>query len=146
MKKIGLLLITLCSSSFAMSTADLTQPYYKCNGTLITTQTTINQLMSNCKNAKLVERTEVVSGRNANRIPGGGADMTSDNSTDNEDSMDKVKFYTDRNSYMICYFKNSNLAKCKVSPPKKQVQSKQSSSTATGVTSNIQQTNQSESR
>lgn len=134
MKKFSFLLLAISGSCFAMTTVDLTTPRYQCNGQYITKQTTIDQLMSNCKNAKQIEHMNVVSGRNPNRIPGGGADMTEDNSQDNEDAMDKVKFYSDKSNYMICYFKNSQLVKCKANPPKKSTTQKTTASTAKPVT------------
>lgn len=128
MKKFSLLLLAISGSCFAMTTVNLTTPQYQCNGQYITKQTTVDQLMSNCKNAKQIQHSNVVSGRNPNRIPGGGADITQDNSADNEDSLDKVKFYTDKGSYMICYFNNSSLVKCKANPPKKQPTAKPAAS------------------
>lgn len=126
MKKFSLLLLVMSGSCFAMTNVDLTKPLFQCNGNYVTKQSTIDQLMANCKNAKLVERVDVVSGRNASRIPGGGANITEDNSATNEEAMDKVKFNTDKGSYMICYFNNNVLSKCKVNR-KKQVATKSTS-------------------
>ncbi len=117
MRKISLLLIMLSTSSWSMSTVNLSNHTYKCSGIPITKLSTVEQLTKNCKNAKLVEREDTISGRNSDDIPGGGADMTEDDSQSNLVMLDKVKFFSDNGSYLICYFKNDVLTKCKANPP-----------------------------
>lgn len=46
-----------------------------------------------------------------------------------ETQMDKVEFYTDRGSYMKCYYRNNTFVKCKRTPPSNSSTTNSSSST-----------------
>ncbi len=107
------------SSAFAMNLVNFSKSDYTCNKVQITPQTTQQNLIDYCNNVTVVVRDEVVSGRNNSRVPGGGSGITQNYSADAKDAiLDKVKFYTDDGSYMICYYQNAGMVKCKVNPPK----------------------------
>lgn len=122
MKKITLTLLFAALGSdaaFAMNLVNFSKSDYTCNKIQITPQTTQQNLVDYCNNVTVVVRDEVVSGRNNSRVPGGGAEITQNYSADAKDAvLDKVKFTTDDGSYMICYYQNAGMVKCKVSPPK----------------------------
>lgn len=122
MKKLLVILSLATTVSFAMTSVNLQNNKYHCQGIAINSQISVNQLMANCKNPKLIIHEDAAGGRNASRIPGGGAAITEDDSNTDDVSLDKVEFYTNSNSYMICYFKNSALIKCKVNPSLKTTQ------------------------
>ena len=118
------LLLACCmvsaSTSFAMSTVNLDTTNYHCNGVKLTSQTTITTLTTNCRNAKVIIHSEPNGGMYANRQPGGGAEMTMITPPDPNDEslMDKVEFYSDKGTYMICYYNNNKYVKCKAKPSK----------------------------
>ena len=122
MKKISITLLFAALSStaaFAMDTVNFSKSDYTCNKIQITPQTTQDNLVAYCNNVTVVVRDEVTGGRNNSRVPGGGAEITQNYSADAKDAvLDKVKFYTDEGSYMICYYQNAGMVKCKVTPPK----------------------------
>lgn len=128
MKKITLLLISLCANGFAMSNVDFTTQNFYCGGKLINQSSTIQQLMSTCNNTKLVQHEDSTEGRDPDRNSRGGDDddMTyNDDDDNNEVLLDQVKLYTDNNSYMICYFNSKQiLKKCKVTLSNKPTASK----------------------
>lgn len=132
MKKISITLLFVALSSttaFAMDTVNFSKSDYTCNKIQITPQTTQDNLVAYCNNVTVVVRDEVTGGRNNSRVPGGGAEITQNYSSDAKDAiLDKVKFYADDGSYMICYYQNAGMVKCKVSPPKTASHSKVSSS------------------
>lgn len=102
-----------------MDTVNFSKSDYTCNKIQITPQTTQDNLVAYCNNVTVVVRDEVTGGRNNSRVPGGGAEITQNYSADAKDAvLDKVKFYTDDGSYMICYYQNAGMVKCKVTPPK----------------------------
>ncbi len=113
-----ILLAITAGSTFAMSTVDFSKSSYSCNGMKITPQTTEATLVANCKKAQVVVHEQVVSGRNPNRISGGGADITAP-TDDTDATLEKVKFYADDNSPMACYYRNTNFIKCKAGAAKK---------------------------
>lgn len=138
MKKlfIGLGILSI-NASFAMTTIDLMALNYTCNGVRVTPQTTIAALQMNCNKAKVILHEEP-SAPSEVRIPGGGAEMTMIDtpSPDDETLMDTVEFYTDKGSYMKCYYSNNKFVKCKRTPPKNMpVQSKATSSTVSKANS-----------
>ena len=122
MKKISITLLFAALSStaaFAMDTVNFSKSDYTCNKIQITPQTTQDNLVAYCNNVTVVVRDEVTGGRNNSRVPGGGAEITQNYSADAKDAvLDKVKFYTDDGSYMICYYQNAGMVKCKVTTPK----------------------------
>ncbi len=120
MKKIllSLMLVSLSVGAFAMTNVNFNTANYTCNGTQVNPQSTIDQLMANCKNSKLIHRVDNTAGRSY-RGPGAGVQNSMPNSTEADDeNLDKVKFYTDDGSYMICYYNNQKFVKCKVQAPK----------------------------
>lgn len=115
---LGLLTLTI-SSSFAMTTVDLSKSSYSCNQIALGSAPTESQLQTDCKNAKLIRHEENTAGRNY-RGPGGGTLMTKPNLDPADDiNFDKIKFHTDDSSLMVCYYKNSKFIKCKASTAKK---------------------------
>mgnify|MGYP003398348141 CR=1 FL=1 len=130
MKKLLIGLLTFAANSiFAMSIVNLDSANYMCNGIRITSNTTIDVLQKNCKKVNVILHEEP-SAPSAVRIPGGGAEMTmiTPPSPDDETFMDKVEFYTDKGSYMKCYYKDSRFIKCKRNPPNNSVLVKSSTS------------------
>ena len=129
-KLLSALLIIGSSSVFAMTTIDFksalyqTPGYFQCNGIKITPQSTVNNLVMNCTNTKVIMHTEPTSTNNtalSHNPNGGSSALTYVGNSDYNDDMllDKVKFQDDKGSHLICYFKNEILKKCKykVKPP-----------------------------
>jgi hypothetical protein len=118
MKKLllGILAIS-CSSAFAMTKVDFSKSNYSCNKIAVTPNSSESDLLNNCRHATIVEHEENTAGRTF-RGPGGGAAMTQNSDPYDEINLDKVKFYTDDHSYMVCYYKDYVFVKCKVRPPK----------------------------
>ena len=126
-KLLSALLIIGSSSVFAMTTIDFksafyqTPDYFRCNGIKITPQTTVNNLVMNCTNTKVIMHTEPTSTNNTalSHNSNGGSALTYVGNSDDDMLLDKVKFQDDHDSQLICYFKNEILKKCKykVKPP-----------------------------
>jgi hypothetical protein len=119
MRKILFYLLTISSSSiFALTTVDFSKSSYTCNKLPLGTQSQESDLLNNCHYAVIIEHEENIAGR-VYRGPGGGTQTTQMNTTsDDEVNYDKIKFFTDDHSYMVCYYKSYKLIKCKVRPPK----------------------------
>ena len=119
MRKILFYLLTISSSSiFALTTVDFSKSSYTCNKLPLGTQSQESDLLNNCHYAVIIEHEENTAGR-VYRGPGGGTQTTQiDTTSDDEVNYDKIKFYTDDHSYMVCYYKSYKLIKCKVRPPK----------------------------
>lgn len=123
MKKILILAICLNASTvFAMTTVNLNTATYNCNNVKITPQSTISSLTMNCKNAKLIVHVDsfpAARSDGGNSLPGGFVTSTNPLAPEPADAtLDKLKFYTDDGSYMICYYNNNVFVKCKVSTHK----------------------------
>lgn len=130
------LLSLSASSIFAMSVVNIDNAKYTCNGIRISSKTTITTLQNNCKDAQVIIHDEPHAA-GAVRIPGGGAEMTMIAPVDpnDETQMDKVEFYTDRGSYMKCYYRNNTFVKCKRTPPSNSSTTNSSVSTVTAKVS-----------
>lgn len=104
-----------------MTTIDFNSELYKdpthftCNGKKITQQSTIDNLLLNCKNAKVIEHSEPAPNDSSlSHNPVGGAAIAYNNSSNSSNfTIDIVKFWDDKNSYMTCQFFNGQLKKCK---------------------------------
>lgn len=121
MKRIlTILSIVSISSAFAMTTVDVDAHDYTCNKIKVTSSSTVATLQMNCNQAKVIMH-ELQSGPIMERIPMGGAAMTmvQHPSDDDENFMDKVEFYSDKGTYLICYYKDNKFVKCKSKPAKK---------------------------
>lgn len=130
------LLITLgiisINTSFAMSTVNLDASQYRCNGTKITSKTTIAAIKLNCKDANIIVHEEPATSEV--RIPGGGAEMTMMNTSANDESlMDKIEFHSDKGSYLKCYYNNGVFVKCEAKPPKHPINNQSSTSSSTPI-------------
>lgn len=135
MKKLLMALLTCAAaSSFAMTTVNLDTSNYHCNGTKLTSQTTITSIQNNCHNVKVIVHAEPTGGMYADREPGGGAQMTMITPTDDDTMLDKVEFYSDKNTYLICYYKNNKYVKCKAKPAKKPAVAKATTSAPSAAT------------
>lgn len=119
MKKILFYLLTISSSSiFALTTVDFSKSNYTCNKLPIGMQSQESDLLNNCRHAVKIQHEENMEGRGY-RGPGAGAQATEIRTTsDDEVDFDKIKFFADDGSYMVCYYKSDKLSKCKVRPPK----------------------------
>ena len=120
MKKIlAILSIGSINSTFAMTTVDVDAHDYTCNKIKVTSSSTVAILQMNCTKAKVIMH-ELQSGPIMERIPMGGAAMTmvQHPSDDDENFMDKVEFYSDKGTYLVCYYKNDKFVKCKAKPTK----------------------------
>lgn len=125
MKKLLIILAT-CSPilASAMTTIDFNSQFYSessnflCNGVKLTPQTTITDISQNCRNVTIIEREENTNGfrsNSGNPLP--GQDMHTSNPLTPKTAnllLSKVEFYTDKGHYVICYYNNSNLDKCKL--------------------------------
>lgn len=121
MKRIlTILSIASVSTTFAMTTVDVDAHDYTCNKIKVTSSSTVATLQMNCNQTKVIMH-ELQSGPIMERIPMGGTAMTmvQHPSADDENFMDKVEFYSDKGTYLICYYKDSEFVKCKAKPTKK---------------------------
>ncbi|RTL10942.1 MAG: hypothetical protein EKK54_09390 [Neisseriaceae bacterium] len=126
MKKYLTLLVLCASSSFAMTDVDFSSDFYKdpthftCNGKKISPQSTINNLLMNCKNAKVIEHDEPTPNQNAQMHNANAGSSMDYNEVDGSSqfTVDVVKFLDDKNSSMTCKFLNNQLKKCKYKPVK----------------------------
>jgi hypothetical protein len=144
-KSLFALLVTgLATTTIAMSTLDFNSAYYntpnyfRCNGVKITPQSTVNNLAMNCSNAKVIMHTEPTTTNNTalSHNPNGGSSalayVPDDDSPDT--ILDKVKFNDDKGSYLICYFNNQVLKKCKYKEKKPLPQTKAAASQPAATT------------
>ncbi len=122
MKKLLLSFIAFsATTTMAMTTVDFNSALYKdpttftCNGKKITPQTTINNLLLNCKNGKIIEHDEPTPNSAAQMHNANAGSATAYDETDGSSqfTVDVVKFWDDKNSYMTCKFLNGQLKKCK---------------------------------
>ncbi len=109
-------LATICTLAAAMTEIDLTMENYTCHGIRINEQTTQETLSANCKNVRTTTHSQVISGRNPNRIRGGGDQISMMNSRSGTIilTLYSIEFYTDNNSDMVCSFQNEILNKCEI--------------------------------
>lgn len=108
----------------AMTTVDFNSQFYSessnflCNGVKLTPQTTITDISQNCRNVTIIEREENTNGFRVNAgNPLPGQDMHTSNPLTPKKTnllLSKVEFYTDKGHYVICYYNDSNLDKCKL--------------------------------
>lgn len=134
MKKLLIALIAISPLLVeAMTTINFNSPLYLdptnflCNGVKLTQQTTITDISQNCRNVTIIEREENTNGFRSNAgNPLPGQDMRTSNPLAPKSAgllLSKVEFYTDKGHYVICYYNNATLDKCKVNeqlsiPPK----------------------------
>lgn len=120
-KYLSLLVLCTATTSFAMTGVDFNSDFYKdpthftCNGKKISPQSTISNLLMNCKNAKVIEHDEPTPNQNAQMHNANAGSSMDYNQVDGSSqfTVDVVKFQDDKNSYMICKFLNNQLKKCK---------------------------------
>lgn len=145
MKKLLLTLIGFsATSAMAMTTVDFNSALYKdpttftCNGKKITPQTTINNLLLNCKNGKIIEHDEPTpnSAAQMHNANAGSSNAYDETDGSSQFTVDVVKFWDDKNSYMTCKFLNGQLKKCKYKLAK--TPAKPSASQPTIVTSAVE--------
>lgn len=108
----------------AMTTIDFNSQLYSestnflCSGVKLTPQTTITDISQNCRKVTIIEREENTNGFRSNAgNPLPGQDMHTSNPLTPKTAnllLSKVEFYTDKGHYVICYYNNSNLDKCKL--------------------------------
>lgn len=135
MKKILLALMCCCGlgTSFALTTVNLAEHNFTCNNVKLTNQSTESEISLNCNNVKHYHRLTGIEGRNPARTQGGGAAVTQNIIPAQQLNLEKIKFFTDKNQEMICYFEDNKLEKCKADlkePHKELNTTKVSSSTA----------------
>lgn len=116
-KKLLLLLVGVCSSSFALKTVNLNQQVYTCNGQRITLATPESVIEMNCKVKKIKQSSEPVS-RTVTSIKGNNNLVVTDDDPDVA-NLQKVIFTADNGQLMYCYYQNNVLKKCKVKVVKK---------------------------
>lgn len=113
----AIMLSTICSTSFAMHSIDLSRDKYFCNGTLLTQKTASGWVLANCKNVQTKFAKEILSGEAPSAI---------DSRIDDSDALDvsappsviieKISFNTDDGSSMKCeYINSTQLRSCKAS-------------------------------
>lgn len=105
------ILLSICSLSFAMDTADLAQQSFRCNGIHIESNIQESDLISYCNNVTVKDDTQIISGQNAMRLRGADQ-IDEDDVTKNIINLRRISFTTDKGVSMECYYQNNTLKKC----------------------------------
>jgi type VI protein secretion system component Hcp len=111
-RKLLILLVSVCGTSFALKTVNLNQQVFTCNGQRITLATPESTIEANCKVKKVKQSSDAVS-HSVTSIKGDSNLVVTDDDPDVV-NLQKIIFHTDSNQLMYCYYQNNILKKCKI--------------------------------
>ena len=115
MKKIFLILAMISGSALAMTTMNLSTDKVMCNNQVLNNKLSESMILANCKSAKKMTKDDVVASHNADKVRGGDSDDIQDDDVQDINSQyDILQFMDDQSRTIKCYFKNSQLTKCKI--------------------------------